>query len=77
MLAQHAATPQSPRRIGVGIDTSRYGGRGTLLSGEDHFRALQRDEDKRSDSIRPQRDQVSRVARVALIFRPYPILGTT
>ena len=25
MLAQHAATPQSPRRIGVGIDTSRYG----------------------------------------------------
>lgn len=25
MLPQHAATPQSPRRIGVGIDTSRYG----------------------------------------------------
>jgi hypothetical protein len=25
MLAQHAATPQSPRRIGVSIDTSRYG----------------------------------------------------
>jgi len=25
MLPQHASTPQSPRRIGVGIDTSRYG----------------------------------------------------
>jgi len=25
MLAQHATTPQSPPRIGVGIDTSRYG----------------------------------------------------
>jgi hypothetical protein len=25
MLAQYAATPQSPRRIGVGIDKSRDG----------------------------------------------------
>jgi transposase len=25
MLPEHAATPQSPRRIGVGVDTSRYG----------------------------------------------------
>ena len=25
MLAQHASAPQSPRRFGVGIDTSRYG----------------------------------------------------
>ena len=25
MLPQHAPAPQSPRRIGVGIDTSRYG----------------------------------------------------
>jgi hypothetical protein len=25
MLAQHAPAPQAPRRVGVGIDTSRYG----------------------------------------------------
>ena len=34
MLPQHAPAPQSPRRIGVGIDTSRYG----------HYAAFLRDD---------------------------------
>src|SRR3984957_10621721 len=31
MLPRHAAAPQSPRRFGVGIDTSRYGHYGAFL----------------------------------------------
>jgi len=34
MLPRHATAPQSPRRFGVGIDTSRYG----------HYAAFLRDD---------------------------------
>ena len=34
MLAQHAPAPQSPRRLGVGIDTARYGHYAVFLSAD-------------------------------------------